>query len=228
MCFVLDLLKAERIAMGDETPILEHLERYLGAYEQSVDKYWSHLGGRAAGVYGEELKSYHVLGFKNQPIPGSHTYVTLGLGRHLLKQTAGIGPNKDVRMELAMSAYDSVPAEAVVRVLSRFADDVLRLHEAPYDGEVIDWKTPLSENSEFRHLYCTHPFYFPEGLYLCTETDPKTVICMLFAVSAREASYAAVHGLDFNRLIAEQMPDLLAFDSRNELKLEESDSVNGE
>lgn len=192
---------------------LRHIEQYLGAYETACDGVWWYDPTKFPGSPEINPYSYCVMRFKDQPMAGISTFITVGACIKELAQEE----KKPVRMEFLMCAESNIETSSVVSILMGFTNSAMRLGRAPFDGEVVEWKQPLFESANFRHLYVSHPIFYDEKLALCKEVSPPLIVSELYPLSQFESGVAVNMGANFNKIIIEQSLPLWMLDRRDEL-----------
>lgn len=176
--------------------IIEHVESYLG----KIDQGWS--------APPESSSKFSIACFRDQPVEGVSTYVTLGLNHHILSMPE----KREVRQELVLSAFESVPSDEIVSFMLRFTDLVLSRHEALLRGQVVGPGQPLFSGSAVNAIYASMPVIFEEGFNTFEGTSPPTVLVWLIPIFSDEARYIEEHGWeDFEDILEQKDPDLWDF-----------------
>lgn len=153
-------------------PIDKHLERYLGP----IARGWADGVGEPADV--------HVCLFEERPIPGTVTYATLGLSRHVLEMPR----RRKVRQELLLSVARRFAHDDRAKLLAYSAERLLHEHQALLRGQVLPLGHPMAPGSSCSSLYVALPVVFPGGLATCSDTRPPTVFAWLIPLHADEAA----------------------------------------
>jgi len=173
--------------------IVEHVESYLG----KIDQGWN--------APPESKNRFSVARFRNQPVEGMSTYVTLGLNHHVLS----MAEKREVRQELVFSTFESVPSDEIVSFLLRFTDLVLSRHEALLRGQVIGPGKPLFPGSAMNAIYVSMPVIFDEGFNTFEGSSPPSVLVWLVPIFESEARYVQEHGWEaFEDILEKEDPDL--------------------
>jgi antitoxin YqcF len=172
--------------------IADHLESFLG----SIDYGWKD---------NDSENAISVARFRNQPVDGMSTYVTLGLSHHVLSM-----PNKrEVRQELVFSTFDTVPRDDIVSFLLSFSDFILTKHEALLRGQVIGPADPIISGSSMNAVYASMPVIFDDEFATFEGTSPSTVFVWLIPIFENEAKYIQEYGWEvFEDVLEQQDPDL--------------------
>ncbi|WP_169796771.1 suppressor of fused domain protein [Chondromyces crocatus] len=171
----------------------QHMERYLGP----IARGWGSRVGESADV--------QVCLFEECPIPGTVTYATLGLSRHVLKMPQG----REVRQELLLSVSLRFADENRARLLAHIADNLVHDHQALLRGEVFHLGFAVAPGSPCTGLYIALPVVFPDALATYPETQPPTVFPWLIPVHRNEAALVARLGWDaFEDRLEHADPDL--------------------
>lgn len=170
----------------------QHLERHLGA----IVRGWGPSG---------ELGSVQVCLFEDRPVPGTVTYATLGLSRHVLEMPRG----REVRQELLLSVAVDFADDDLAKLLAYVADGLVREHRALLRGQVLPLDHPVARVSRCDSLYVALPVVFPEGLATCSDTQPPTVFAWLIPIHSAEASLVSRLGWnEFEDRLESADPDL--------------------
>ena len=172
--------------------IIEHVESFLGR----IDYGWK----------GDDSKSaISIARFRNQPVEGMNTYVTLGLSHHVLS----IQNKRQVRQEFVFSTFDTVPSEDVVSFLLSFSDFILTKHEALLRGEVVGPAAPIISGSSMNAVYASMPVIFDDEFATFEGDSPSTVMVWLIPIFESEAKYIKDYGWEaFEDVLEQQDPDL--------------------
>lgn len=174
---------------------------------QSIDRHLeSNLGRIARGWSASvDATSIQVCLFIGQPTPGTVTYATLGLSRHVLDMPDG----RTVRQELLLSVAERFASDDLPKLLAHVADGILRDHRALLRGEVLPLGHPISRGSGCDSLYVAIPVVFPAGLAICSGTQPATVFAWLVPIHPAEVAFVSRHGWDeFETRLEHTDPDL--------------------
>lgn len=175
--------------------LTQHLESYLGQITE----------GLSVSEAGQGMPI--ILPFRNQPIKGATTYVTLGCSNVTLHQEDGSA----IRQELLMISYDGYDQMEIVALISSvYLEDMLATGSALTHRSVLGPAGPIIDGSQLTAFYCARPAYFPDGFHRFTETDPIVEFLWLVPITDREAKYVKKNGSDaFEYLLVEQDPDLM-------------------
>jgi hypothetical protein len=164
----------------------------------------SQLGMLQGGLSVPE-SSFQVGRFADQPVAGSVTVCTLGISDHLFDDEDG----RRIRQEFLFCCHpsESWQPEAIVAVVGQ---DVVKLHQALFRGEVIGPAGPLLPGSTCEALLCLSPVYWPDGLHVWRGSDPETVFVWLVPITHDEAHFVFEKGWkQLEALFVERQPDLL-------------------
>ena len=104
--------------------IIDHLESYLGPITSGYKS--------SSGPEGVQ-----VVCFRDQPLRGTDTLVTLGLSHHVLNLST-----KTVRQELLLSFYGSRTTEDLAMLLLHISEIILRNHRGLLRGETLSLDYP--------------------------------------------------------------------------------------
>jgi hypothetical protein len=171
--------------------LIEHVESYLGPIQ---------AGARLReGVQGAQ--------FRERPVAGSSSFMTLGLSHHVLKQGSG----KGIRIELVIACRDNfVESLSPLSILADVADRVAATHVAPARGTVLGPAGRFSPRFPMEALYCCNPVYFDDGLAQFSGFSEPLVIIWLVPITPEEALYVRESGWNaFEYLLETANPDLL-------------------
>ncbi|WNB76607.1 suppressor of fused domain protein [Methylomonas koyamae] len=172
--------------------IIEHVESYLG----EIDQGWN--------APPESKNRFSVARFRNQPVEGMSTYVTLGLNHHIL-----LMKKIEIRQELVFSVFESVPSDEIVSFLFRLIDLILSKHEALLRGQVIGPGKPLFSESPMNAIYTSMPVIFEEGFNTFNGSSPPTILVWLIPIFESEARYVQEYGWEaFEDILEKEDPDL--------------------
>lgn len=149
----------------------QHLECHLGPIAQG----WGGYDGMPSGI--------QVCLFAERPIPGTVTYATLGLSRHIL----GMPRGREVRQELLLSVSWSWAHDDLAKLLASVADGILRKHHALLRGQVVPLGHPVASGSPCNGLYVSLPVVFPGAMATFADTQPPTVFAWLIPIYAEES-----------------------------------------
>jgi hypothetical protein len=171
----------------------EHLERHLGP----IARGWCDHVGESAGI--------QVCLFEERPVPGTVTYATLGLSRHILDMPRG----REVRQELLVSVSRRSADDNLAKLLAYVADGLVREHHALLRGQVLSLGHPVARGSRCNSLYVSLPSVFPYEMATCAATQPATVFPWLIPIHAEEAELVARLGWnEFETRLEHADPDL--------------------
>lgn len=175
---------------------------------KSVDHHVeSHLGpiARGWGGYGGEVATMQICLFEERPVPGTVTYSTLGLSRHILTMPGG----REVRQELLLSVALRFTSEERAKLLAHVAEGIVREHRALLRGQVVSLGHRIERGSGCDSLYVAPPVVFPEKLSVFDDTQPPTVFAWLVPIHAEEAELVARIGWnEFEDRLERADPDL--------------------
>lgn len=175
----------------------QHLERHLGP----IARGWGGYVGEPAGI--------QVCLFEERPIPGTVTYATLGLSRHILDMPRG----REVRQELLLSVWRRFADDDLAKLLAYVAEGLLREHHALLRGQVVPLGHPVARGSRCNSLYVSLPVVFPGELATCADTQPATVFAWLIPIHAEEAELVTRLGWnEFEDRLEHADPDLFDFE----------------
>lgn len=179
--------------------VLEHIECFLG----EVDSGWS-----------DEKSSYgiQVVLFKNQPIEGINTYVTLGLSEFILNLPKG----RKIRQEIVISFHDSIFDMKIVELLFSLSENIIESGNAVLRGEKIELGGERIKN--IQGIYITNPTPFDEGFAEFEKTMPSVVFALLIPVTSNELALIKNKGWNwFEDMLELQDPDIWDFDRLEEV-----------
>lgn len=153
--------------------LIEHLEKHLG----KIDQGW-----------GESSTSSKVVAvrFRDQPMDGVVTYVTLGMSNHVLQMPKGL----TVRQELVFIANEQYPSAQIASFLYTFSDFLISKKRALLRGDVIGPSTPVIPGVRMNSVYAAIPVVFEDSFATYRSSDPATVFVWLVPLIESEASIA--------------------------------------
>ena len=181
--------------------VVKHLDQVLGIQEDQ-------------NAYSYKDEGFWVLEYKDKPSPNCISLVTIGLGRHLLKQESG----GSIRQELIMTVWDEYSDFRPEEKVASLALDFLERHIPIPNHQVIPWEGGVFEGLEFSALYCTSARHMPEEFELIRgETD--LIFVWLIPIYPEEQNYCINSGWSaFEELINDQQPDFFDL-KRNKIKI---------
>ncbi len=181
--------------------VIEHLDDTLGIQEnQSI---WSY-----------KEKGFWILKYDNQPQKYSSSYITVGLGRHLLTQTSG----KKIRQELMFTFWEEYAENKPEDKLASLSLDFLDRHIPIPNHQVIPWKGGVFEKFAFSAVYCTNARHMPENFELI-EDEPNLIFAWLIPIYPEEQAFCMKYGWsNFENHINTQKPDFFSL-TRERIKL---------
>ncbi|GAB7126931.1 suppressor of fused domain protein [Silvimonas sp. JCM 19000] len=172
--------------------VAEHIEGHLGP----ISSGWSD-GASSHGI--------QVVCFKEQPIPGITTYVTLGLSENELDLPKG----RKIRQELVVSANDSFAGGDVAAFLLSLAEHIKIRGRAVLRGEVIGPWRPLISNATVNAVYVTNPTPFDTGFAEFSGAELPVIFALLVPITTEEAGLVSDHGWSwFEDVLESQDPDV--------------------
>ncbi|MBT9556980.1 MAG: suppressor of fused domain protein [Myxococcales bacterium] len=158
------------------TPLVAHLEKYLGVIE----------GGSGGG------SPIKVVRFRGQPEPNVVTYVTLGLSRQALPMPNG----RKVRQELLLSAHERHDPANIASLLMTFGEYIAAQDRALLRGDVVGPSSPLMAGVQMNALYAAMPVFFPGEFATFHGTSPPTVFVWMIPLHGSEAEFVKRSGWD--------------------------------
>jgi hypothetical protein len=169
--------------------LINHVEYFLGA----IDDAWQSESG---------IKVAH---FRDKPVDGVATYVTLGLSHHVLPMHG----ERTVREELVFSAYEKYPRAQIASFLLTFCDFVLSKHKALLRSNVIGPSDPIMPDVSLNAIYAAIPVVFDEGFATYSDTSPPTIFVWLIPLHGTEAKFVKKNGWSqFEDILEAKDPDL--------------------
>jgi len=185
--------------MGPNVP--EHLDRILGIQEdQSI---WSY-----------EKKGFWIVKYDDQPQKQACSYITAGLGRHLLEQESG---NK-LRQELMFTFWEDFSEYKPEEKLASLSLDFLDRHIPIPNHQVIPWEGGVFENFDFSAVYCTGARQMPEEFEIIEDVI-NLIFIWLIPIYPEEQRFCNEYGWSkFEDLIYDQQPDFFNLE-RDEIDL---------
>ncbi|MCB1257162.1 MAG: suppressor of fused domain protein, partial [Microthrixaceae bacterium] len=176
-----------------EGDVIAHMESFLGPID----------GGWSKTEAGERLP-FTVLRFSGAPIPGTATFVTLGLSDVAL----ALPGRQLVRQEFLVSTYDRFHSASIVTALHDVAVDAARRGDALLRGSVC--AGPFGLPGVVTDLYCAIPVFFPDSFHVWRGSDPPTVFVWLVPITTEEHRFVEEKGWEsFEQILESQDPDLL-------------------
>lgn len=176
------------------SPLIAHLERYLGRIE---------VGSRVEPE--QEGASFQVIRYEGTELWTA--YSTLGVSAHLLSTAGGSAS----RFEFIMLARE--PGQWVISRLADVAEWHLGRHQGPLRGEVFGPAGPLVSGSQMEALYVASPVYFDDAFATCDGPDGPIAIVWLVPITAPEALYIRAVGWDrWEEELVGSDPDLTSLD----------------
>jgi len=174
---------------------IEHVESILGPLSRAF------RGDDAAGP-----NKFSIAVFEDQPRPGCKTYLTLGLSKHLFRNSAG----NECTQELLFSCFSGYDETEVLRIPDTIGAILLKAHVAAEKGEIIPPHAPMVSGGTVDSAMLFDPLYFPETLDLYTGVIPNIRTVAILPLTRAEATYAVEHGWKaLFSLIEEAQADLL-------------------
>lgn len=170
--------------------VIEHYDGILGIQEDQ--KAWSF-----------KEKGFWILKYENQPSKHASSYITVGLGRHLLAQES----NKQIRQELIVTVWDEYAAYNPEVALTSLSFDYIERHIPIPNHQIIPWEGGVYDGLDFSAVYCIGARHMPEE-FERIESDPELVFVWLVPIFSEEQAYCSERGWsDFEKLIEIQRPD---------------------
>ncbi len=178
--------------------IVEHAEKFLGKISQG----W---------IESATEKEFQIVCFKNAPVDGVNTFMTLGLSCHELK----ISNEKTVRQELILPLSNEAPYDVIVSLLLFICELIITDHRAVLRGQVLRLPVDAIKNFGFEGVYFTIPVFMDDRFSVFEESRPPTVIVWAIPIYKSEADYVNANGWSkFEELLEEKSPDLFSFRRR--------------
>lgn len=180
--------------MDVQADVEGHLVRHLGAPSARFSTFDD----------GRPLR-FEVLRFRDKPVRGATTHVTLGLSNHPFAVQHG-----HLREELVFAAWQRFDDWDVPAMLHTIASMIATRQTAVLRGQVLDPGRPLFPGSTLSALYFSAPPYFPEAFDFFAGTVPQTLFVGLVPISTRETQVIAEQGWSrFEDSLVTRNPDLL-------------------
>jgi hypothetical protein len=196
--------------MNDIGPnVPEHLDKNLGIQDdQSI---WSY----------KEM-GFWILKYDDQPQKQACSYITAGLGRHLLEQESG----QKIRQELLFTIWEEYTVNKPEDKLASLSLDFLDRHIPIPNHQVIPWEDGVFENYDFSAVYCTGARQMPEEFEMI-EAEPNLIFVWLIPIYPTEQKFCKEYGWSkFEDLINEQQPDFFNLE-RDVIKLKINNVLQG-
>ncbi len=158
--------------------LIDHIEKYLGQIQ----------GGNLTthSTYGNLSFPY----FVNQPFEKINTYISLGLSKHIFN----INKIKEGRIELLISLYTKYSRDEISELILDISDRILKTHEAPLRGSLIEHKSSFLEKYKIEGFYVTHPVFFEEEFWVYENSTPDTIFIWLIPLFFEEINYIKLNG----------------------------------
>jgi hypothetical protein len=154
----------------------------------------------------ESSNGVQVVRFRGRPVATASTCVTIGLSRHILQMPGG----REVRQELAFTAYDHFNAEGIASFLLTFSDHIVKKHAALLRGQVVGPSDPIISGISLNAVYVAIPVLFDDSFATFDNTSPPTVFVWALPLHTSEANYVRYNGWNaLEDLLEEKDPDLL-------------------
>jgi len=174
--------------IGPNVP--EHLDQTLGVQKDQ-------------NVFSYEEKDFWILEYSDQPDRGACSYITVGLGRHLLTQDSG----SEIRQEFMITVWDDYINTHAENQLASLSLDLLDRHIPVPNNQVIPWQGAIFEKYEFSAMYCTSARHMTEEFEMI-ESEPNLVFVWLIPIYPEEQNYIQEVGWSkFENLVEIQQPD---------------------
>lgn len=169
----------------------KHLEKYLG----EISTGWS--DNNSPGI--------QIVLFKSQPSLSTNTYSTLGLSNSVLT----IKGTKKVRQELLLSVNGLLGTNVWTNLLLFISSEMVQKSRALLRGELIEFKEPIINGSDFYGIYVTIPVLFDSNFQVYSNGDSEVVLVWLIPVTRNECIFIHNYGWSkFEDLLEEKNIDL--------------------
>ncbi|MCJ8311613.1 MAG: suppressor of fused domain protein [Saccharospirillaceae bacterium] len=179
--------------VGQNVP--EHLDKVLGVQENQT-------------THSFEDNDFWILEYENTPFDKVKSYISVGLGRHLLKQPSG----KNIRQELMFTILKKFEHVSIEKSLASLSLDFIDRHIPIPDNQVIPWQGGVFEDYEYSAVYCTSARHMPEEFEIING-NPLLVFVWLIPIFPEEREYIQIFGWEsFEELIDEQQPNFFDLD----------------
>ncbi len=173
--------------------LITHIEKHLG----NIDKGWK---------LPDSSLSIQIVRFKNQPVEGATTYMTLGLSDY----TLNLNEDKHIHQELIFSAYSTYPSEHIASFMTTFAEYMISNKKGLLRGDVVGPSTSLIPNVPVNSIYASIPIYFNDDFYIYKEHEFPTILVWLVPLLEDECKFTNQQGWsEFEDILELTNPDLL-------------------
>ena len=166
--------------MSEPSPLIEHLEAYLGRIESGWKPHdWAD-------------PAIQVAEFRHGQVPGVTVIGTVGLSSFGMASPVS---RKEIRQELFVMVRDGQLESGLSAALDQVARECVRTDTPVLRGQVIRKQSQLLRRGDFVALYATLPIYYPSSFWtLRPAADDEIVFCWLLPIKDKEASYVHQHG----------------------------------
>lgn len=176
--------------MSSGPNVVQHLDEILGVQEDQ--RIWS---------FKED--GFWVLEYTNTPTKHANTYLSTGLGRHVLGQNSGT----PIRQELLMTVWEEYSSFDPAEKVASLSFDLLERHIPIPNHQVIPWHGGIFGGLKFSALYCTGARHMAEEMEVI-EGDPNLVFVWLIPIYPSEQEFCKEMGWQaFEDKINKQQPD---------------------
>lgn len=170
---------------------ISHIESFLG----EIDRGWK----------SKKENKNAVVRFKNQPVEGLSTYVTLGFNEQLLHMP----DNRKVRQELVFTAFSDISGEEISSLLLSLGNFVCNKGQAILRGDVIGPADPIIDSTSMNSIYASIPVLFDSSFAVYEKTSPPIVLVWALPIYESEANFIKKQGWEtFEDILESKDPDL--------------------
>jgi len=153
-----------------------------------------------------EQAAFAVATFRDQPVEGAFTLVTIGLSERPFRGPSG----EAVRQELLVCAWDRFFGEALYQTLFSMAHLLRESGETANPGTVYELPQPMGTEVPWRHLFLYPPGYHPDELQPIRLDRGEVEVCWLIPVTPEETDFVEREGPEaFDDLLERTDPDLM-------------------
>jgi len=155
------------------------------------------------------VAAFGVATFRDQPVEGAFTLVTVGLSEHLLPGDE----SEPVRQELLVCAWDRFFGDALYQAFFSMADLVLEDGTRIDPGTVYELPERIADAMGSHRFFAYPPCYHPEELQPIQLDDGEVEIRWLIPIAPEESDFVEREGAEaFDDLLELENPDLMDLD----------------
>lgn len=174
--------------IGPNVP--KHLDRTIGVQEGQK-------------IFSYKESGFWVLKYNNQPDRKACSYITAGIGRHILEQSSG----SRIRQELMITVWEEFESLHPEHQLASLSLDLIDRHIPIPNNQVIPWSGGVFEGHNFSAVYCTSARHMPEEFEII-EDDPCLIFVWLIPIYPEEQAFINESGWsEFEKIIENEQPD---------------------